>query len=621
MGHGSQQAGPPSDALRVGIGGFTLLGLLIARLTLELNPHLQGQLRDSLLLLLYFFLGYGLVGLALGTAGTLLLGFSRRVPALARMLPILHPAACSVLLLGPLLYYLLLPDAGLAGGWLANLIFSGSRAGQLAAAAAVGLALIGIGRILGLPLHALCSRTGLGARTLLTAAWLIGALAAGVSALTMRAEPAAAASARGAGAPLPADPMPPRLVLLCIDGTDLDDVILPMVADGELPTFGALMREGTWGELSSFEPTLSPIIWTTIITGKPPEQHDIRHFIYYRLPGIRQSVVTFPRQTGLNFQIIPFLDRLSLLPPLMVPYTSNMRRAKALWNIVGETYSAGAYRWLVTWPAEKINGFVIAGDAHLIERLGPAGDQAPEETRKLAVHPQDVYDGIPPGPEAAITPADLEPYVGAGYPIDPEDRQMRKIAAGLRDDTGYYLPRLIAKYDTRFTAASFYNVDNMSHYFSRYRNRGGIFAGAVAERYRFTDARLGEFIRAMGDSVNIVIISDHGFDFAHNHHIYAPPGVFFARGPAFSAGRRVAGLSVYDVAPMALHLLGIPLPEDMPGTATGNYRRALSKELLSASPIGRVATYETAAEHDVSPVESPDDEKLKETLRSLGYIN
>ena len=35
----------------------------------------------------------------------------------------------------------------------------------------------------------------------------------------------------------------------------------------------------------------------------------------------------------------------------------------------------------------------------------------------------------------------------------------------------------------------------------------------------------------MGDSVNVVVVSDHGYDFVQNHHTDAPAGIFFGIGP------------------------------------------------------------------------------------------
>ena len=59
-------------------------------------------------------------------------------------------------------------------------------------------------------------------------------------------------------------PASPRVLLIGIDGADLQ-VIDRLIAEGKLPTFQRLEREGAFGPLRSQEPLLSPIVWTTIV--------------------------------------------------------------------------------------------------------------------------------------------------------------------------------------------------------------------------------------------------------------------------------------------------------------------------------------------------------------------
>ena len=56
-------------------------------------------------------------------------------------------------------------------------------------------------------------------------------------------------------------------------------VVDRMIAEGKLPNFAALRDGGASGRLRSSKPLLSPIIWTTIATGKPPDEHGIGHFV------------------------------------------------------------------------------------------------------------------------------------------------------------------------------------------------------------------------------------------------------------------------------------------------------------------------------------------------------
>lgn len=60
------------------------------------------------------------------------------------------------------------------------------------------------------------------------------------------------------------------------------DIITPMVQNGLLPNLDHLMQNGSYGRLGSMLPTLSPVIWTSIATGKVKEKHGINDFFKSR---------------------------------------------------------------------------------------------------------------------------------------------------------------------------------------------------------------------------------------------------------------------------------------------------------------------------------------------------
>ncbi len=64
------------------------------------------------------------------------------------------------------------------------------------------------------------------------------------------------------------------LLVVGIDGATWE-VIDPMIASGRLPNIASLANRGAAGVLRSEEPTASPVVWTTLFTGKPPEEHGI----------------------------------------------------------------------------------------------------------------------------------------------------------------------------------------------------------------------------------------------------------------------------------------------------------------------------------------------------------
>src|SRR5437762_9769649 len=127
------------------------------------------------------------------------------------------------------------------------------------------------------------------------------------------------------------EPQRPRVLVLGLDGMDPQVVALSMAED-KMPNFAKLRQEGAYGRLGSSPPLLSPIIWTTIATGKPPEQHGIGHF------------VAVNEKTGEQ-----------------LPVTSQMRRVKAIWNILSDAgRRVAVVGWWATWPAETVRGTIVS---------------------------------------------------------------------------------------------------------------------------------------------------------------------------------------------------------------------------------------------------------------------
>jgi predicted AlkP superfamily phosphohydrolase/phosphomutase len=102
------------------------------------------------------------------------------------------------------------------------------------------------------------------------------------------------------------------------------------------------------------------------------------------------------------------------------------------------------------------------------------------------------------------------------------------------------------------------------------------------------------------------------------HH--RPDGVFVARGPGIRPGSSTGALSIVDVAPLVLHLMGLPAPDDMDGRVPVEIFRP---EEVERRPPRRTAARPPAAperEDEGVTLEPGEQAAVVERLRALGYV-
>ncbi|NLE99843.1 MAG: sulfatase-like hydrolase/transferase [Anaerolineales bacterium] len=94
---------------------------------------------------------------------------------------------------------------------------------------------------------------------------------------------------------------------------------------------------------------------------------------------------------------------------------------------------------------------------------------------------------------------------------------------------------------------------------------------------------------------------------------HQPHGIFIAWGPHIPSGGATRGARIHDVAPTILHLLGLPVPDDMDG-------RVLTEVLSNTGPL----THEHATGAGVAHATSFSAEEaaqVEDRLRALGYLS
>ena len=420
-----------------------------------------------------------------------------------------------------------------------------------------------------------------------------------------------------------------RVLVVGWDGADWRTA-LPLIAGGRLPNLARLVREGASGNLRSNDPMFSPLLWTTVATGKAPTEHGIADFL------VKDA------KTG---------DR--------HPITSDFRKVKALWNILGDFDRPSTWiGWWASFPAEAIRGTIVTD--YLAAAVSRSGAEAAASIPGVA-SPADILRGqtallvaasqISREEVARIIPV-TEAEFQAGL-ADTAKPSKKGDKSGVNDPVGFVM-RVLAQARTYhnialaqlragvpFVAVYFEGIDMMGHGFQHFLPPKMSFVSdadyarfheAVPNFYAWQDERLGELVRAAGSPTVTMILSDHGFRTGEDRPNFPPStkgqpeewhrdwGIVLLHGPGVAA-TRLPPSSIFDIAPTLLYLAGLPLADDMPGRLiTG----AFEPRLLARRGPSQTKSYELVGsrlEHAAAVQTDPEVmREMMANLKALGYV-
>lgn len=398
-----------------------------------------------------------------------------------------------------------------------------------------------------------------------------------------------------------------RVALIGLDGADWE-IIDPLIARGLLPNLSRLKSHGAWGNMKSMNPMLSPLLWTSVATGRPPEQHGIIDFL------MRDAATGKP-----------------------VPVASRSRTVKALWNILTDAGRKSAFvAWWATWPAEEVNGYMVSDRvAYSTFSFVDKG----ENGGAGATWPPGYFQEIRPRLQdaAGIRDADLKEFADA----TPEEfRRLAGIVAGARSYQAAALD-LLSRGQPDLFSVYYQGIDEVCHRYAHYmppkmamvtQEDYERYKGTVEAYYRYQDRLLGQVLAKLSPDTDIILLSDHGFRNGGGRPADEPPyiegkpglwhrqyGIVILSGPSIRPGRLDTS-SLLDVAPTVLYLLGLPKGEDMPGRVLDE---AIAERFLKRFQERTVPSYEALGAS--SPAadlvsDSRVEAEMIEKLRSLGYI-
>ncbi len=419
-----------------------------------------------------------------------------------------------------------------------------------------------------------------------------------------------------------------KAVLIGIDSGDWK-MIDEIAADGGMPNLMLLREQGTWGPLETLNDIpLSPVIWTSIATGKTAAKHGISWFMVDRVDGTR------------------------------VPVRSHNRRVKAIWNMLAEgKRKPNMLGWWATFPAEDVGKGVLVSDGLGFHGFGST---ARGSTDAEKVYPASRFDDF----DALVPPLQQIPYsfTSRFVNLTEDEYQAEMFSPGRFPDPNPFNPihlfqqyaatargytaiaeQLLEENDFDLFGVYYEQVDSFSHLFMKYdppklewveEASYQRYKDVVREWYRYQDELLGRLLEKIDlETTAVFIVSDHGFksgdrrirseetvDVKRAHLDHETQGIYLAVGPHIRQGDRVAGASVMDVTPTLLHYLGFPVAKDMDGKVLEG---SFAPEFMGEHPIRYIVSYEDQMEQKAEVKEDYDAEASasnERALRALGYL-
>jgi predicted AlkP superfamily phosphohydrolase/phosphomutase len=146
-----------------------------------------------------------------------------------------------------------------------------------------------------------------------------------------------------------------RVVVLGLDGLD-PTLAERWMAEGHLPNLSALAKNGSFTRLGTTYPAISPVAWSSFMTGVDPARHNIFDFL-------DRDVRTYkPRLSSSDIRPASRTIRVGeWLIPVGRPTIQNMRKSKAFWRILGEHgIASNVLRVPLTFPPEKFAGALLS---------------------------------------------------------------------------------------------------------------------------------------------------------------------------------------------------------------------------------------------------------------------
>lgn len=398
---------------------------------------------------------------------------------------------------------------------------------------------------------------------------------------------------------------PTHVAIFALDGADWE-LLHELVDDGRIPNIKALATGGTTASMQTIQPTVSPMVWTTVSTGLTPDRHGVLDYI--------------DRAHG-------------------TPVDAYARRGPALWDIAdGFGRTSLVTGWWASWPPTAPNS--VFYDTPVEEVANAVYPPALADRAATLSVPADTvgYDQVKRF--LNITVAEWDNAINGKNLSDPIVI-FRSILAKTWNDhrvaINLYSDQRQHGQDPMLTMISYEGTDAVNHLFAPYHppQREDIgeqsyrkFWPAVSNYYAEVDRLIGEWMNVLPRDTTVIVMSSYGFRWGKNRPRTMPnggaalsdhrnPGMFIAYGPHVVPNRGEHSLSVYDVAPTVLSLLGLPKSTEMPGHVT----TWAFKDVAPITSVRVVSYGEFVSYKPLATSAHVAEEPYARELQAIGHLN
>ncbi|WP_422014817.1 alkaline phosphatase family protein [Roseateles sp.] len=409
------------------------------------------------------------------------------------------------------------------------------------------------------------------------------------------------------------EPLARKLLLVGWDAADWQ-MMHPLIDAGRMPHLKRLVEHGTIGNLATLQPMLSPLLWTSIATGKRAYLH-----------GVHGFVEPTPDGTALR------------------PTASTTRQCKALWNILAQSGKrCQALGWFASHPAENINGACVSELFHVAPASATPDDWPPQPN---AVFPASLADDLA---ELRLHPAEvtasmLLQFIPKAAQLDQRDPEVQRLLSTLARRLAECISlhslttALMEEQPWEFCTAYYDMIDRVGHDFMAFHPprmanvRPDLYeplCGVMNAVYEFHDQMLGRLVELAGPDAHVMIVSDHGFlngasrptQTISPEQWHRPFGTLLLAGPGIRKDATLPGATLLDIAPTVLTLFGLPVGRDMEGRVLVNaFEKPPAIERIDSweavpDPVYDARVREAAAEDPAAAAAS------MRQMVELGYI-